>query len=97
METETLAGQADLLVRQVTHWTPARWSGRGDAVYALVQRLADAAAAAEGQPRRPVPRLADTVLADQVRVIVADLLAIAPSGAVADALAADIRSTRLAL
>ncbi|MEV0268590.1 hypothetical protein AB0H43_07425 [Hamadaea sp. NPDC050747] len=97
MESETLAGQADLLGRQVAHWTPARWSGRGDAVYALVQRLADAAAAAEGQPRRTVPRLADTVLPDQIRVIVADLLAAAPAASVADALAADIRATRLTL
>ncbi|NUR72710.1 MAG: hypothetical protein HOU81_17990 [Hamadaea sp.] len=97
MESDTLAGQAELLVRQVAHWTPARWAGRGDTVYALVQRLADAAAVAEGQPSRPVPRLADTALPDQVRVIVADLLAAAPEAAVADALTADVRATRLAL
>jgi hypothetical protein len=96
VEGDILLGQADLLVRQVAHWTPARWKGRGEAVYALVQRLADAAAAAEGQPSRVVPRLADTVLPDQVRVIVADLVAASPAVEVAAALAADIRSVRLA-
>jgi len=97
MESNTLAGQAELLVRQVAHWTPARWQGRGEAVYALVQRLADAAAVVEGEPSRVVPRLADTVLPDQVRVIVADLIAASPPLELTNAAAADVRSTRLAL
>jgi hypothetical protein len=41
---------------------------------ATVQRLADVGADAEGQPRRPVPRLADINLADQLTVMVADIL-----------------------
>jgi hypothetical protein len=41
---------------------------------AVLQRLADAGADAEGQPRRPVPRLADVSLADQLTVVVEDIL-----------------------
>jgi hypothetical protein len=74
------------LVDQVAHWTPARWSKqsgsgtRADAVHALVQRIADAGAAAEGRPERPVPRLDnDLGLPDQLRVVTADLIAAAPS------------------
>jgi hypothetical protein len=75
------------LVNQVAHWTPARWSkpvaagdvSRADAMHALVQRIADAAADASGEPRRAVPRL-DNVLAlpDQLKVVAADLRAAAP-------------------
>lgn len=76
----------DRLVGQVRHWPPARWakpvpSGaatRGDAVYVLVQQLADAAADAEVQPHRLVPRLnRDTALPDQLRVLCADLVRVA--------------------
>jgi hypothetical protein len=71
------------LVGQVEHWTPSRWaassssSGGSKAVlmHGLVQRLADRSADAEGQPRRPVPRLDnDLALPDQLRVVAADLL-----------------------
>jgi len=76
---------ADRFVNRVGHWTAPRWarpvggegSGetRADRVHALVQRLADLGAEAEGRPRRPVPRLDnDLALVDQVRVMVADLL-----------------------
>lgn len=92
-----LVRQADLLVGQVTHWTPARWRGRSDGIYALVQRLADAAAAAEGRPGLVVPRLADTVLGDQIRVMVADLVAASPSGDVLDRMAEDVRTIRSSL
>ena len=94
---ELLVRQAELLVGQVAHWTPARWRGRSDGVYALVQRLADAAAEAEGRPGLVVPRLADTVLPDQIRVMVADLVAAKPAAAVLDRLAEDVRATRAAL
>lgn len=44
-------------------------------MHALVQDLADIAADAEGQPRRPVPRLPnDMQLSDQLQVIGLDLL-----------------------
>jgi hypothetical protein len=64
-----------MLLSRVGHWSAARWAqdGRNDRVFALVQRLADLAAVAEGRPPRPVPRLADLVLPDQLRVMVADL------------------------
>ena len=97
MSTEPLVRQAELLVGQVAHWTPARWRGRSDGVRALVQRLADAAAEAEGRTPLPVPRLADTVLPDQIRVMVADLVAAAPDADSLHRLAEDIRSTRAAL
>lgn len=72
-------------------WTPAAWAAaapgvpgasRADVVHGLVQRLADLAATAESQTHRPVPRLDnDLALPDQLRVVVADLLAAAPTPA----------------
>jgi hypothetical protein len=97
MTTDQLVRQAELLVGQVAHWTPARWRGRSDAVYALVQRLADAAAEVEGRTPLPVPRLADTVLPDQLRVMVADLVAASPGPDVVDRLTADLHTTRTTL
>jgi hypothetical protein len=73
-----------LLVRQVGHWEQPRWSAaagggnvsRADLVHKLVQEIANLAADAEGEPRREVPRLpSDLALPDQLRVVVADLLA----------------------
>jgi hypothetical protein len=79
-------------LNQVSHWTPPRWAAssvsspgrtRGDVVHALVQRIADLAAAAEGRPPRPVPRLEhDAGLPDQLRVVAADLAAAGPEPAV---------------
>ena len=74
------------LISQVGHWEAARWSKptraatstRGQAVFALVQRLADHGADAEQRRHRPVPRLADTVLPDQLRVMADDLVAATP-------------------
>ncbi|RSM52096.1 hypothetical protein DMB66_40810 [Actinoplanes sp. ATCC 53533] len=74
------------LITQVGHWEAARWhtparaggGSRGEVVFALVQRLADHAADTEQRRRRPVPRLADPVLPDQLRVMADDLLAAAP-------------------
>lgn len=97
MSAEILVRQAELLVGQVAHWTPARWRGRSDGVYALVQRLADATAQVENRPGRVVPRLADTVLPDQIRVMIADLVAVAPATEVVERLAEDVRATRAAL
>ena len=51
---------------------------KGDLLYVLVQRLADLGADAEHRPRRPVPRLNDLALPDQLRVMADDLLAAAP-------------------
>lgn len=41
-------------------------------VYAVVQALADAVAAATGQPRAQVPDLGPAVLVDQLRVMIYD-------------------------
>jgi hypothetical protein len=93
----------DLLIKQVAHWDNARWAApaapggpaRADLVHALVQRLADLAADAEGQPRREVPRLDnDTALVDQLRVVAADLVAAGASDLLAHAVAADVSAVR---
>ncbi len=47
---------------------------RADAARGLAQRLADAAATLEGEPRRALPRLADSAVGDQVAVCGRDLL-----------------------
>jgi hypothetical protein len=84
MSADELARETRRLVDRVSTWTPPRWAAssasgsgsRADRFHALVQELADQAADAEGQPRRVVPRLSpDTALPDQLRVVVADLLA----------------------
>ena len=70
---KTIAGKAD---KTTADRTIADGPGRtrADAVYALVQMLADLGAEAEQRPRRAVPRLpSDLALTDQVRVMVADL------------------------
>ena len=41
---------------------------RADAGHALAQALADASADLRGEPRRPVPRLADAAVGDQLAV-----------------------------
>jgi hypothetical protein len=83
------ATSVDRLLNLVAHWEQGRWWSRPDVRYAadsvpptradlaygLVQRLADLGADAEGRPRRPVPRLNDLVLPDQLRVMADDLLA----------------------
>lgn len=87
MSADALAREVRRLVDRTTHWTPSRWAASGvsgvgsrtDIVYTLVQELADRGAVAEGEPRRPVPRLPHaSALVDQVRVLSADLLAAQP-------------------
>lgn len=84
------------------------YDSRADAAHDLAQRLADAAAALAGQPCRPLPRLGDQVVGDQVAVTGHDLLAAgdaAGAGTVDAALIAaaltaaadDLRALRLAL
>jgi hypothetical protein len=88
----------DRLLAQVGHWEQSRWArppGRADSAYALVQRLADLAADAEGRPHRPVPREHDLLLPDQLRVMADDLLAVAPAPVLQTATSAvdDLRHT----
>jgi hypothetical protein len=81
VDDEFARAPADL-VRRMRRWSVATWTiavGRGrarsraDAVHAGVQRLADLAASAEGRPSRPVPRLDDRVLPDQLAVTAHDV------------------------
>jgi hypothetical protein len=89
---EQLARAVQRLVDRVSHWTPERWAASGAAprMHALVQRVADLAATAEGGPSRQVPRLdSDLALPDQLKVVTVDLLAAQPTAPVfADALTA---------
>jgi hypothetical protein len=68
------------LLPRLRRWTADSWAvpaagggTRADAAAAVVQRLADLGADAEGRPRRPVPRLGPTVLADQLAVLADDV------------------------
>jgi hypothetical protein len=93
------------LITQVGHWEAARWhapasaggGSRGEVVFALVQRLADHAADTEQRRHRPVPRLADQVLPDQLRVMADDLLAAAPPAETMIAATEAVSATREAL
>ncbi|MEV4344422.1 hypothetical protein AB0J83_08095 [Actinoplanes sp. NPDC049596] len=89
------ATSIERLLNQVRHWEAPRWraDGRGDKVYALVQRLADLAADAEGRPRRVVPRESDLVLPDQLRVMADDLPAAAAASAEALAAVDSVRQS----
>ena len=83
---DVLRRESRSLVQRLRLWTPARWAAaapplgtRADLVHHLAQRLADAAADAEGLPRRPLPRLdGDLVLPDQLAVTADDLVRAAP-------------------
>jgi hypothetical protein len=107
---DPFAAAVERLLRQVGHWEQGRWWSRppapgsadtpptrGDLVYGLVQRLADHGAEAEGRPRRVVPRENDLVLADQIRVLADDLLAVGAPDAVLRAATDDIEAVRHAL
>jgi hypothetical protein len=90
--------------RQLAPWTNTRYarilaSGLtgGDTVHGLVQAIADLAAVAEGQPLRPVPRIGDVGLRDQLRVVTTDLLAADPSEDTLIRAADAIRDTARAL
>jgi hypothetical protein len=106
--TAALRAAVGRLVSRTAHWTPARWAvpvrgglvrrSRGDEVFALVQRLADLGAEAEGQPARRVPRLdTDLGLGDQLRVLTQDLIAAGPPDALLKAATEAVTSTTAAL
>jgi hypothetical protein len=88
---QDFATSVDRLLNQVGHWEQSRWwthlppsvvgsalTTKGDRLYVLIQHLADLGADAERRPQRPVPRLTDLVLPDQLRVMADDLLAADP-------------------
>jgi len=90
--------ELELLRNTVSHWGPRRWEGRAARVHALVQRIADLTAAAEGEPPRRVPRLDnDLALPDQLRVVVADLVSVERDPAVLIAAAEDMVRVRRSL
>jgi hypothetical protein len=106
MSAQELARAVDLFVRHVGHWTPRRWAGlpepggptRAELVHLLAQRLADLAADVEGGSRREVPQPANALtLVDQVRVVVADLIAAGAPDRLTHAAATDIAGTRARL
>lgn len=98
---DELTRAVERLARHVGHWAGPRWAlsaadgrPRATVMYELVQRVADRAADAEGQPHRVVPRLDnDAALPDQLRVVTADLRAAGPSPDVTAAVTADITAT----
>jgi hypothetical protein len=96
------------LVNQVGHWEQSRWSapaatpgsaetGRAEVMQALLQRLADLAADAEGNPYRPVPRPSDLILPDQLRVLADDLVTAQPPEETLILAAAEVNAARTAL
>jgi hypothetical protein len=101
----TFAAAVDRLINQVAHWEQPRWWAhlegagptRGDLVYALVQRLADVGADAEHRERRPVPRVGDMSLPDQLRVMADDVIAAEPPGEVLNRAVDDIDTVRRSL
>jgi hypothetical protein len=95
--TALLRRESRSLVQRLRLWTPARWAAaaprsgsRGDLAHHLAQSLADRAADAEAGPRRPLPRLDDLALADQLAVTADDLVRAAPPGEVARAATAHL-------
>lgn len=86
-----LRRESGSLVQRLRLWTPARWAAaaepfgtRADLVHHLAQALADLAAQAEGEPRRPLPRLdSDLGLPDQLAVTADDLAGADPPAEVA--------------
>lgn len=78
--------------------SPAVALTRADLVFGLVQELADLAAQVEARPRRDVPRLDNKLaLPDQVRVMVADLLAADPPTEMVHAATATVDAATRAL
>jgi hypothetical protein len=87
VEPAELTRQVERAVDRLRSLGPARLAAStasgatvADEAHRLAQRLADLAADCEGRLRRPVPRLADTAVADQVAVTGADLLAALGAG-----------------
>ncbi|MFI5955297.1 hypothetical protein [Cryptosporangium sp. NPDC051539] len=89
---------ASLGVRSRTPVDDARRDTVGDNLQAVAQVFADLAADAEGRPRRPVPRLPDPgVLADQLVVLGADVVAAGLEPNVLDDLTARLDTLRASL
>jgi hypothetical protein len=91
--------ESEELLRRLSTWTERSWRHvgsdgrrRADVVFDAVQQLADLTADAEGEPRRPVPRLDGPVgagVADQLAVMVHDATRLPALSAAADEILAD--------
>lgn len=89
MPDELAAVTADL-TRRLRGWTRKSWQvaaagragSRADAAFATVQRLADIGAAAERRLAKPVARVGDLALADQLAVLAHDVQLTGSSDAV---------------
>lgn len=78
---DLFAAEARVLCDRLRRLPASAWPSSDDAVHALAQRLADAAASLEGEPARSLPRLdSSPALPDQLAVV-ADDLARAAAGA----------------
>ncbi|WP_306215874.1 hypothetical protein [Actinoplanes sp. RD1] len=104
MTAEDVRVALQRLLSQVGHWETGRWAAaagsggsRGDVVHALVQRLADLGAEAEGRARLPVPREPDMILPDQLKVMVDDLVAAGPAESLLARATEEIGAARSAL
>lgn len=71
------------MVRKLRRWSASSWAlppegpapdTRAQAAHLAVQRIADLGADAELRLRRPVPRITDLALADQLAVVVGDVV-----------------------
>jgi hypothetical protein len=93
------------MVRKLRHWSASNWAlppegpapdSRADAAHLAVQRIADLGADAELRLRRPVPRITALALADQLAVVVGDVVRTGDPTAVRGT-AAVLRALRLVL
>ncbi|HVQ89794.1 MAG TPA: hypothetical protein VMU51_02050 [Mycobacteriales bacterium] len=99
---------AEALLGRLRRWNRRSWAAaagppagsghtRADAAHVAAQRLADLAAAAEGRPALPVPRLfGDLALPDQLAVMLLDVRRTADPEALRAA-AAELSALRTAL
>jgi hypothetical protein len=69
-----VAAELTRLIRRLSSLSGPAWSGRRDAVLALLGQLAALDAALEGSPPHAVPELPDHGVADALAVIGGDLL-----------------------
>lgn len=93
----------DTLLPRLRRWTADGWAvatagggTRADAAAAAVQRLADLGADAEGRARRSVPALGPTVLADQLAIMVDDVVRTGDATAI-EAATAEVSALKAAL
>lgn len=75
MQPAELLARAEPVLGRCAMWNERGWrhGRRGDVTFAAICALADLAADVEGLPHRPVPRLDDLALVDQLTVMLHDV------------------------